>query len=222
MSKINYAKDIKIENMHLKYNSFSEYTDIIKPYLIELANKYTRSKPSTIKQECIDYFTHNYYNKTDKLSIYSDYKENSEREINVDGTVITIIFNIDNYERLLMSDCISYVLVDLNNFTHDISIISKYITMKYDYHINLYYFILGKIWIYFGTTALIKNTLIDSSVYYPDLQMELNRYSIYLRYLYSKIYYYAIDKTLSKKEIMNKILNDVEIQNIINIVGKLK
>ena len=213
--------NIKIENLKLTYNSI-QCSDLIKPYLEQILKKYSGYQPSNIKQKNIDSLINFTLlnNKTKDVIVYSDYKENEKRDVPTSGAMpLTIIFNINNFERLLLLPGMSCVLVDLCNFTHDFNILSKYFGKYITYMINNYYLLLGKIWIIFYASPIVKNSMINYSAYNPDLYMSLNRISVHLKWLYSKMYSYIIDESVPKKMKLKRMIEDKYVKNILELYG---
>lgn len=213
----------KIIDFKLYYNNII-CPENIKPHLTQLAEKHTNYQASTIKQKNIDVISNIVYKMINKscLNVYSDYKENEKREININNSNIVIIFNINNIERLLIDAAWVCVLIDLSNFTHDLNCINKYASNRFYIIVDPYYIIFSKIWILFPTMSLFKISLTNFALYSPDLYKYLNRISIHLNYLYSKIDLYINDDSISKKMKLKKILEDKDIQNILKIYSSTK
>jgi len=138
-----------------------------------------------------------------KYNIISDYKMNSRIMSYENDDWINIIFNPLNYEKLLSNNGEQFVLIDLNNFTHDMNIIIKYLHYQLHVIIDPYYFIQGKIWINFLASSLPKYSFISMNRYSYYFLLYMNKLSIYLKYLYSifQKYDYSISKIKKDKEV---------------------
>ena len=214
---------INIENIKINYNSI-ECPDNVKPYLKQIMEKCMDYHINTIKEKSINNLPKKIKYENRNISdviIYSDYKENEKREIKTIAEPIVIIFNAKNFERLLLVTSPSCVLIDLCNFTHDFNIINKYINNDFYIIIDPYYIIFGKIWFVFVAASTTKVSLISYSPYSFELYKYLNKISVHLNYLYSKINSYINDESISKKMKLKKILNDKDIQNILKIYNIL-
>jgi len=224
MLKIRTTNIENIENIKINYNSI-ECPDNIKPYLKQIMEKCTDYHINTIKQQSIKNLAKQFKSKDESISnhiILSDYKENEKREIKVNGEIITIIFNVKNFERLLLKNSTMCVLINLYNFSHDFNIINKYIKNNLFIVFDSNYIIFGKIWFVFLATPTMKLSLIDYSMYNSGLYKYLNKISVYLNYLYSKINLYVNDESISKKMKIKQILNDKDIRNILKMYNILK
>ena len=221
LKKILTINDIdKIENLRLNYNSIY-CPENIKAYLQQIAEKNSGYTPSTIKPKIINEII-NMLNLNAEIIVYSDYKENESHNINIiNSTVITIIFNVNNFERLLLVDASRiFVLIDLSNFTHDFNIIAKYIS-AYNILIDPYYIIFSKVWINFSTSSLIKNSFIEYIPYNPNLYKCLNRISFLINCLYVIINKYISNESIGKKVKLKRIMTDKDINNILKIINTI-
>ena len=222
MIKVLECEDVRIEDLKINYNNIL-CSDDIKIYLKQIMEKYTNYHVNKIKQYSIDSIKQfmmmdkKLLNKNINVNIRSDYKENEKYEMDVNTLfTIMIIFNVNNFERLLLDSGLVYVLIDLFNFSHDFNIISKYIS-NFKVIIDKNYILFGKVWISFPGISIFKASLINYSIYTSELYKHLNRISVHLNYLYSKINSYINDESISKKMKLKKILNDKDIQNILKL-----
>ena len=198
MIKVLECEDVRIEDLKINYNNIL-CSDDIKIYLKQIMEKYTNYHVNKIKQYSIDSIKQfmmmdkKLLNKNINVNIRSDYKENEKYEMDV-NTLFTIM-----------------VIFNVNNF-----VISKYIS-NFKVIIDKNYILFGKVWISFPGISIFKASLINYSIYTSELYKHLNRISVHLNYLYSKINSYINDESISKKMKLKKILNDKDIQNILKL-----
>jgi len=220
----------KIENLKLNYNSVV-MPENVRECLPELVSKFfDEYKPSTIKQACTNELVeclNAMRPKHKDFIIISDYKENEKRIVPVEnGQMVNIIFNVNNYERLFLNYNISCVLIDMMNFSKEFNVISKYINEGYyQCYVHPYYLVFGKIWFIFSAIPFKKNVLSNSALYSPDLHMYLNKISVYLKALYSKIEATlndVIDGKISVKSKYKVIVNSSEVQTILTLIKNLR
>jgi len=214
----------KFDNINIRTNSLYYNQDVLN-YLDKIIKKYSIKYKNIkdIKNNCINELlsiTSLLYDS--KFNIISDYNENKEKELKYENN-LTIIFNINNFERLLLNIGCYCILINLTNFSNEINKINKYIfgnTIRI--YIHPYYIIFGKIWIIANCSHIAKHYLDDYILYIPNLYIELNIISTYLNILYKKMEMYfnsSNSSNLNKNtnlDIMKKIMNDKEIQSIFN------
>jgi hypothetical protein len=171
------------KNFIKKFMKIKKYKEIMIDKCIKILNERNRS------------------NK--KYNILTDYKMNNHTMSYEDEYWINVIFNPLNYEKLLSNGGEQFVLIDLNNFTHDINIVIKYFYSQLYVIVDPYYFIQGKIWINFHASPLSKYSFTEINKYSYSFFIYMNKLSIYLKYLYSifQKYDYSMPKIKKDKEI---------------------
>lgn len=176
-------------NLEIPKNFIKKFTTI-KKYKEIMINK------------CID-ITNDMKHANNEYNIISDYKINNRIMSVKNKHFITVVFNPLNYEKLLSTTGNQFVLIDLNNFTHDINIVIGYILSYLCVILDPYYFIQGKIWISFHTSILAKFSFIKLNQYSYQLYLYLNKLSIYLKYMYLLFQKcnYSMKKIKKNKEI---------------------
>ena len=196
-----------IDMNKINYNSFTKSED-------EKINKCLKKIIKIDKNEIINKLSEYYRKLTEcnTFNIMSDYKENSNYKIiNENYNNVLIIFNIKNFERLILDTCVAFILIDLNNFSNDFKIVNKYINRQIWIVPSDTYLLYGKIWLYVPIIITQKFNFLNYYNYISDFDIYLLKYSTisnYIRYLIKK-YNYDVKKIKKHKilDICNNVIN---------------